>query len=334
MAGIKPLREAIAAKLRRDNELGYAIDQITVGCGAKQVVFNALFASLNPGAEVIVPTPSWVSYPHMVRLAGGHPVLIPCTEDNGFKLSAAQLRAAVTPRTRWLVLNSPNNPTGAVYDADELRALAAVLEDHPQVWVLSDDIYEKLIYEPARFATMASAAPALFDRTLTLNGVSKVYASTGWRVGYGAGPADLIKAMNTIQGQTSSHTSSVSQHAALEAIAGDQSYIPTFVGEFQSRRDFLVDRLNRIPGLQVHSPAGTFYAFASCADLIGRRMPNGGIIATDADLAMYLLDQARVAVVPGSAFSASPYIRFSYACSAADLARACDAIAAALVELC
>ena len=332
VAGIKSLREAIRDKLKRDHGLDYAIDAITVGCGAKQVVFNALYASLDPGDEVIVPTPCWVSYPDMVALAGGKPVLVPCLEQQGFKLKPDVLEAAITSRTKWLMLNSPSNPTGAVYSAADLAGLAEVLYRHPHVHLLTDDIYEKLVYD-VRFATMAEVAPDLVDRVLIVNGVSKTNAMTGWRVGYGAGPLLLIKAMNTIQGQTSSHTSSISQYAAVEAIAGNQNYIAGFVAEFRQRRDLVVAKLNQAEGLHCRTPDGAFYAFASCASVIGKRTPKGQIIETDTDFSMYLLDQFAVAVVPGSGFMASPYIRISYASSPDDLKRACDRIIAACAAL-
>lgn len=333
VAGIAPLREAIREKLLRDNKLGYSIDQITVGCGAKQVVFNALFASMEPGEQVIVPAPCWVSYPDMVRLAGGEPIIVSCAEADGFKLTPPKLEQAITPRTKWLMLNSPCNPTGAVYSEAELVSLAEVLRHHPHVYVLADDIYEKLVYGDVCFATMASAAPDLFERTVTINGVSKTNAMTGWRVGYGAGPVDLIKAINVIQGQTTSHTSSISQHAAVEAIAGDQSYVLRFRAEFEARRDLVVGKLNATPGLSCRTPDGAFYAFVNCAGVIGRRTAAGSVIATDADFAMYLLEEAGVAVVPGSGFLASPYIRISYASSIEDLTIGCDRIAAACTKL-
>ena len=327
VAGVKPLREAIRRKFLRDNELVYDLEDITVGCGAKQVVFNAFFASLDPGDEVIIPAPCWVSYPDMVRLAGGSPVIVPCQERFGFKLRPQDLEAAITARTKWLLLNSPNNPTGAVYSETELRALAAVLRRHPHVLVLCDDIYEKLIYD-ASFSTMAEAAPDLAGRTLTVNGVSKSSAMTGWRVGYGAGPRELIKAMNTIQGQTSSHTSSISQYAAVEAIGGDQGHIAEFVSSFRQRRDMVVDRINAVPGLSCRVPDGAFYVFINCAGVIGKKTTPGKVIENDIDFAMYLLEQFGVAVVPGVAFMASPYIRISYACSLSDLKRACARILA------
>ena len=333
VAGIAPLREAIAGKLRRDNGLIYDPDQITTACGAKQVIFNALFATLNPGDEVVIPVPCWVSYPDMVRLAGGTPITVECGEENGFKLTPERLSAAITPKTRWLMLNSPSNPTGAVYSAAELGSLASVLETHPHVWVLADDIYEKLIYGTAEFATMAQAAPALGGRTLTINGVSKANAMTGWRLGYGAGPAALIKAMNTIQGQTASHTSSISQYAAIEAMSGDQSYLANFVSAYERRRDLVVGKLNEAPGVTCGTPDGAFYVFACCRDLIGRSIPSGKIIESDADLAMYFLETAGVAVVPGSGFLFSPYFRVSYASSEAELTEGCDRIIAACKQL-
>ncbi|NRP70915.1 Aspartate aminotransferase [Ensifer psoraleae] len=332
VAGVGPLREAIQEKLMRDHGLDYATDQITVGCGAKQVVFNALFASLDPGDEVIIPTPCWVSYPDMVTLADGVPVLVPCTEFHGFKLRADALEACITLQTKWLMLNSPNNPTGAVYSAGDLAELAEVLRRHPQVFVLSDDIYEKLVYD-ASFAAIASVAPDLFERTLVVNGVSKANAMTGWRVGYGAGPQPLIKAMNVIQGQTSSHTSSISQYAAIEAIAGGQAYVAGFVEAFRARRDLVVEKLNQAEGLSCRLPEGAFYAFANCAGTIGKRTPAGRLIKTDTDFAMYLLSEFAVAVVPGSGFMAAPYVRISYAAEPADLERACDRIIAACAAL-
>lgn len=320
VAGIKQLRVAIGESLRRDHGLNYGIDQITVGCGAKQVVFNALFASLDPGDEVVIPTPCWVSYPDMVALAGGKPVLVACSERDGFKLRPEALDQAITPRTKWLMLNSPCNPTGAVYSRSDLLALAAVLRRHGHVHVLSDDIYEKLTYD-ADFATMAAVAPDLCERTLTVNGVAKADAMTGWRVGYGAGPLALIKAMNLIQGQTSSHTSSVSQYAALEALSGRRDHIKEFARAFLERRDLVIAKLNQAKGLAYRVPDGAFYVFPSCAGVIGKRTPDGKIIETDSDFAMYLLDAFAVVVVPGSGFMASPYIRISYASSLQDLTR-------------
>ncbi|TWB87284.1 phosphonoalanine aminotransferase [Bradyrhizobium macuxiense] len=332
VAGIRPLREAIRQSLSRDHGLEYGIDQITVGCGAKQVVFNALFASLNPGDEVVIPTPCWVSYPDMVALAGGKPVLVACDEFHGFKLRPEALEVAITPRTKWLMLNSPSNPTGSVYSRSDLLALAAVLRRHTHVHVLSDDIYEKLTYNVG-FATMAAVAPDLYERTLMVNGVSKADAMTGWRVGYGAGPLALIKAMNLIQGQTSSHTSSISQYAAIEALSGGRNHVEEFARAFLERRDLVVAKLNQAKGLSCRVPDGAFYVFPSCAGVIGKRTSDGKVIETDTDFAMYLLDAFAVAVVPGSGFMASPYIRISYASSLEHLTRACDRIIAACAAL-
>ncbi|WP_456852741.1 pyridoxal phosphate-dependent aminotransferase [Bradyrhizobium sp. USDA 4501] len=332
IAGIRPLRQAIRESFARDHRLDYGLDQITVGCGAKQVVFNALFASLDPGDEVVIPTPCWVSYPDMVALAGGKPVLVACDEVHGFKLRPEALEAAITPRTKWLMLNSPCNPTGAVYDRDELLALAEVLRRHAHVYVLSDDIYEKLTYGND-FATMAAVAPDLYERTLTVNGVSKADAMTGWRVGYGAGPLALIKAMNLIQGQTSSHTSSISQYAAIEALSGGRDHIDEFARAFRERRDLMVGKLNQADGLSCRMPDGAFYVFPSCAGVLGKRTQGGKVIETDTDFAMYLLDAFAVAVVPGSGFLASPFIRISYASSLEDLTRACDRIIVACAAL-
>jgi len=332
VAGIKPLREAIRRNFSRDHGLDYGIDQIAVGCGAKQVVFNALFASLDPGDEVVIPTPCWVSYPDMVALAGGKPVLVGCHEFHDFKLRPEALATAITPRTKWLMLNSPCNPTGAVYSRDELLALAVVLRRHAHIHVLSDDIYEKLTYD-ADFATMAAVAPDLYERTLTVNGVSKADAMTGWRVGYGAGPLALIKAMNLIRAQTSSHTSSISQYAAIEALSGSRQHVEKFASAFQQRRDLVVAKLNQAVGLSCRVPDGAFYVFPSCAGVIGKHTPDGKVIETDTDFAMYLLGAFAVAVVPGSGFMASPYIRISYASSLVDLTRACDRIIAACAAL-
>lgn len=333
VAGLAELREAIAAKLRNENGLDYAPSAIVVGCGAKQVIFNALFATLDPGDEVIIPAPCWVSYPEMVRLAGGTPVIVDCSPGSGFKLQPDELAAAVTPRSKWLLLNSPANPTGAVYSEKELAALGEVLKAHPHVALLSDDIYEKLVYAPAHFASMAAVVPELRDRTLVVNGVSKAHAMTGWRVGYGAGPQDLIEAMTTVQGQTSSHTSSVSQFAALKAIGGDQRHLIRFVETFRRRRDLVCDRLKRAPGLHCRLPEGAFYAFVSCRGLFGTQRPDGSIIRSDRDFAMYLLEQFGVAVVPGSSFLAEGYLRVSYADSTAALERACNRIQAACESL-
>jgi aspartate aminotransferase len=326
VAGTEILRDAIIEKFVRDNDLVYERDQITVGCGAKQVVFNALLATLDAGDEVIIPTPCWVSYPDMVHLAGGVSVPVASGLDTGFKLSPLSLEAAITPKTKWLILNSPSNPTGALYSRDELVGIANVLRRYPGVMVLSDDIYEKLVYGDAEFATMAQVAPDMKERSLTVNGVSKTYAMTGWRVGYGAGPTDLVSAMNTVQGQTTSHTSSISQYAAVTAIGGDQSYLSSFVDAFEKRRDLVTRMLNTAPGLSCGVPDGAFYVFPSCSGVIGRTTASGRVIETDTDFALFLLEEAGVAVVPGSGFLASPFIRISYATSMEQLEAACSNI--------
>lgn len=330
--GIEPLRVAIAAKLERDHGLHFSPSEITVGCGAKQVIFNALLASVDPGDEVVVPAPCYVSYPEMVRLVGGRPVVVSTIQED-FKLSPATLERALTDRTKWLLLNSPCNPTGVVYSESELLALGEVLERWPDVWVLTDDIYEKLVYDDVRFATMASAAPFLAGRTLTINGVSKSHAMTGWRVGYAAGPRDLINAINLIQGQTTSHTSSISQYAAIEALNGDHTFLDRFREEYRTRRDLVVSALRAVPGLSVIRPEGAFYVFVSCAGLIGSRTASNRVIGSDVDLSMYLLEEAGVAVVPGSGFLASPFFRVSYASATADVAEACRRIASACERL-
>ncbi len=331
VAGLEALRDAIGVKLARDHNLRYSQNEITVGCGAKQVVYNALMATLDPGDEVIIPAPCWVSYTEMVRMSRGVPVVTP-TADSGFKLTAATLEGAITPRTKWLVLNSPCNPTGVVYSADDLAELASVLRDYPQVWVLSDDIYEKLVYPGNIFATMAAVAPDLRDRTLTVNGLSKSHAMTGWRVGYGAGPRELIRMMNLIQSQSTSHTSSISQYAAIAALLGDDSFLDRFRLQYEQRRDIVVGRINAVSGLTTSRPAGAFYVYVGCGDLIGARTPNGSVLATDTDIATYLLD-AGVAVVPGSAFLTSPFIRLSYATATDDVIQGCDRITDACGQL-
>lgn len=326
--GTIELRTAIATKLRVDYGATYEIDQITVGGGAKQVIFNALFATLDPGDHVVVPAPCWVSYPEMVRLAGGEPVIVRCAEERGFKLTPLDLEAAISPCTKWLMLNSPSNPTGAVYTAGELLAIAEVLRRHPHVWLLSDDIYEKLVYDDTEFAAMVRVAPDLAPRCLVVNGVSKTNAMTGWRIGYGAGDNDLIKAMNVIQGQTTSHASSISQCAAVAALTGDQPYVEEFRQELERRRDLVVDRLGSVPGLRCSPPDGAFYVFVNCEGLLGRHAADGRELGTDLDVALYLLDHG-VAVVPGEGFLASPYFRVSFAASHTELVAACDRIAAA-----
>jgi aspartate aminotransferase len=312
--GTPALKQAVADKFRRDNGLDYALDQISVASGGKQILYNAFMATLNPGDEVIIPAPYWVSYPDMVQLAEGQPVILECSEAAGFKLTPAQLSAAINERTRWLVLNSPSNPTGVTYSAEELGALAEVLLEHPDLMILTDDIYEHLIYDGS-FSTIAQVEPRLAARTLTCNGASKAYAMTGWRIGFAAGPAALIKAMAKIQSQSTSNPSSVSQAAAEAALNGDQSFLDARNKTFRERRDIITAMLNAAEGLSCQTPAGAFYVYPSCAGVIGKRSPDGTEIKSDSDFARYLLDLVQVAVVPGVAFGLSPYFRVSYATS-------------------
>jgi aspartate aminotransferase len=332
-AGIRELREAIGVKLSGDHGVTYPVEGISVSAGAKQAIFAAFFASLNDGDEVIVPTPCWVSYPEIVKMAGGRPICLPCDDASGFKLTAQQLERAITARTKWLMLNSPSNPTGAVYSAEELASLAEVLRRHPHVWVLSDDIYEKLIYTGRPFSNILSVAPELQERTLIINGVSKVYAMTGWRIGYAAGPTALVKAMNLVQGQIVTSATSISQYASLEALTGDQSFVGRSLEAFDRRRRFVVDALRDIPGLQCAEPEGAFYAFVGCRDLIGRKTPGGKRIERDLDFVMYLLEEANIALVSGSGFLLSPYFRLSYAASVPQLEEAVERIRAACMRL-
>ena len=324
--GTPELKQAIVEKFKRDNDLSYAPEQITVGTGGKQVLYNALMATLDPGDEVIIPAPFWVSYPDMVLLAEGEPVVVPCSQNAGFKLQADDLEQAITKKTKWLILNSPSNPTGAAYTADELKALAEVLLRHPQVYVMTDDMYEKLTYDSFEFATLAQVEPRLLDRTLTVNGVSKAYAMTGWRIGFAGGPVDLIKAMAKIQSQSTSNPSSVSQAAAVEALNGTQDFIPDNNAVFRQRRDLVVDALNTCPGLSCSRPEGAFYVYPSCAGAIGKTTPEGKKIESDEDFVTYLLEGEGIAVVQGAAFGLSPYFRISYATSTEALEEACKRI--------
>jgi aspartate aminotransferase len=328
VAGVRSLREAVAAKFRRENGLDVSWQDTLVCNGGKQVIYNALAATLNEGDQVIVPAPYWVSYPEMVQLCGGEARIVTCDAGTGFKLTPVALAAAITPQTRWLILNSPSNPTGAVYSEAELRALAAVLLDHPHVLILADDIYEHLIFDDQAFYTLAQVEPRLAPRTLTMNGVSKAYAMTGWRIGFATGPRWLLEAMEKLQGQQTSGASSVSQQAALAALEGPKDFIRESRAAFQARRNLMVALLNDTPGLECVSPAGAFYAFASCAGLIGRTSPAGRVLHTDEDVAHALLDEADVAVVHGSAFGLGPYIRIAYALDDASLRQACEAIRA------
>ncbi|MCC7319421.1 MAG: pyridoxal phosphate-dependent aminotransferase [Rubellimicrobium sp.] len=325
--GIPELKRAVAAKFARENALAYDPAEISIGSGGKQVIFNALLATLDPGDEVLIPAPYWVSYPDIVRLAGATPVILPSSAGTGFRITPEALEAAITPRTKWLILNSPSNPSGAAYDHDRIAALAQVLLRHPQVWVMADDIYEHLIFDGLAFATPAAVEPRLKERTLIVNGVSKAYAMTGWRLGYGAGPAHLIRAMAVIQSQSTSNPSSISQWAALAALEGPQDFLPGFRAAFQRRRDLVVAMLNAAPGITCPVPQGAFYVYPDISALIGRTSPAGRRIATDEDFAAALLDETGVAVVFGAAFGLSPNFRISYAAADATLIDACTRIA-------
>ena len=324
--GLPELKAAVAAKFARENGLTYAVNQIHVAPGGKTVIYNALLATLSPGDEVIVPAPYWVSYPDMVLLAGGEPVRVVGHEADGFKLKPEVLEAAITPRTRWLILNSPSNPSGAAYTGDELEALAVVLRRHPQVWILTDDMYEHLIYGDFDYRTIAQVAPDLYDRTLTVNGVSKAYAMTGWRIGYAGGPKPLIDLMRKVAGQTTSNPSSISQWAAVEALNGPQDFIAERAKHFEARRDLVVSMLNQATGIRCAVPEGAFYVYPSIDGLIGKTTEGGVTIDSDDTFAAELLDAEGVAVVQGSAFGLSPYFRISYATSETVLEEACGRI--------
>lgn len=331
--GTLALKAAICEKFKRENQLSYSTDEITVGAGAKQVIHNALMATLNDGDEVVIAAPYWTSYADMVIIAGGIPIPVAGREDRGFLLDAADLERAITPRTRWLMLNSPSNPTGAAYKEDDLRPIAQVLLRHPHVWLISDDIYEHLIYDGFVFRTMAQIEPRLKARTLTVNGLSKAYAMTGWRLGYAGGPRELIGGMAVVQSQSTSNPSSISQAAAIEALLGPQEELEIRRQSFQNRRDLVVDALNAIDGIVCRRPEGAFYTFASCAGVIGRRTPGGKRLDNDVDFCRYLLEDHDVAVVPGSIFGAAPYFRISYATSEQLLGTAMTRIARAVALL-
>jgi aspartate aminotransferase len=324
--GIPALKKAICEKFKRENGLEYEPNQITVGTGGKQVLYNALVATLNPGDEVLIPTPYWVSYPDMVLLAGGEPVFVEATQEDGFKLQADALEAAITDKTKWLIFNSPSNPSGAAYSHDELKALTDVLMRHPQVWVLTDDMYEHLVYDDFTFATPAQVEPGLYARTLTMNGVSKAYCMTGWRIGFAGGPVELIKAMAKLQSQSTSNPSSISQWAAVEALSGPQEFIAEHNEVFKDRRDMVVSMLNQATGLKCLTPEGAFYVYPSCAGLIGKTTPAGTEITNDQDFVTALLEEEGVAAVHGEAFGLSPHFRISYATSTEALEEACQRI--------
>lgn len=324
--GTPELKKAIVAKFKRENNLDYTVEQVSVGNGGKQILFNALLASVNPGDEVIIPAPYWVSYPDMVQFAEGTPVIVDCSQDSGFKMTGAQLEKAITPKTKWVILNSPSNPTGAAYTKAEMKAITDVLVKHPHVYVMTDDIYEHLVYDGFEFVTPAALEPSLYERTLTVNGVSKAYSMTGWRIGYAAGPKELIKAMGLLQSQSTSNPSSISQAAAVAALNGDQSFLNEWRKAYTERRDLVVSRLNRVSGLNCPKPEGAFYVYASCAGAIGMETQDGKVIATDEDFVTYLLESEGVACVHGSAFGLSPYFRISYATSTKVLEDACARI--------
>ncbi|MCP5084262.1 MAG: pyridoxal phosphate-dependent aminotransferase [Alphaproteobacteria bacterium] len=324
--GIPELKQAICAKFKRDNDLDYTPAQITVGTGGKQVLFNALMATLNPGDEVVIPAPYWVSYPDIVLLAGGAPVFADAGQESGFKLQPEALEAAITDKTKWLIFNSPSNPSGAAYSHDELKALTDVLMKHPHVWVLTDDMYEHLVYDDFTFATPAQVEPGLYDRTLTMNGVSKAYCMTGWRIGYAGGPESLIKAMSKLQSQSTSNPSSVSQWAAVEGLNGPQDFIPEHNEVFKERRDLVVSMLNQASGISCITPEGAFYVYPSCAGTLGKTTAGGKKLETDEDFVTALLEEEGVAAVQGSAFGLSPHFRISYATSTEALEEACQRI--------
>jgi len=331
--GTPELKAAIIAKFQRDNGLEYRPDQVTANVGGKQTLFNAIVATVDPGDEVVIPAPYWVSYPDVVAYAGGTPVVVAAGVEQGYKLTPEALDAAITPRTKWVILNSPSNPTGAGYTADELRGLAEVLLRHPHVWVFADDMYEHVVFEGFRFATIAQVCPELYERTLTVNGCSKAYAMTGWRIGFAGGAPWLIKAMAKLQSQSTSNPCSVAQAAAVAALTGDQGFLAERAARFQARRDLVVGALRDIPGMECPTPDGAFYVYPSFPELIGRTTPGGSVIDSDEAFVTYLLDDARVAAVQGAAFGLSPAMRISYATSDALLTEACARIAEACAKL-
>jgi aspartate aminotransferase len=324
--GLPELKKAISAKFKRENGLDYKPSQVTVGTGGKQVLFNALIATVNPGDEVVIPAPYWVSYPDIVMLAGGKPVFVPTTEEHGFKLQAQDLERAITPRTKWFIFNSPSNPSGAAYTRDELKKVTDVLVRHPHVWILTDDMYEHLVYDDFKFTTPAEVEPSLYERTLTMNGVSKAYCMTGWRIGYGAAPEALIKAISKLQSQSTSNPSSIAQWAAVEALNGPQDFIAKNNAVFKERRDLVVSMLNQTKGLSCPTPEGAFYVYPSCTGAIGRTAPSGKTIKTDEDFVTELLAAEGVAAVHGAAFGTSPFFRISYATATETLEDACRRI--------
>ena len=331
--GTPELKDAVIAKFKRDNGLDYTAQQVTINVGGKHTLFNAIVATVEAGDEVIVPAPYWVSYPDVIQFAGGTPVFIAAGADQGYKITPEQLEAAITPKTKWVILNSPSNPTGAAYSAAELKALGEVIERHPHVWVFADDMYEHILYDGFEFATIAQVCPSLYERTLTVNGCSKAYAMTGWRIGFAGGPAPLIKAIAKLQSQSTSNPCSIAQAAAVAALTGDQSFLKDRAAAFQTRRDLVVGMLNEIDGMHCPTPEGAFYVYPEFSALIGKTTPKGKVIATDEDMIGYFLDDARVAAVHGAAFGLSPAMRISYATSEALLREACTRIQTACADL-
>ncbi|SFJ87969.1 aspartate aminotransferase [Sphingomonas sp. NFR04] len=331
--GTPELKDAVIAKFKRDNGLDYTAQQITINVGGKHTLFNAIVATVEAGDEVIIPAPYWVSYPDVVQFAGGTPVFIAAGAEQAYKITPAQLEAAITPKTKWVILNSPSNPTGAAYSAAELKALGEVIERHPHVWVFADDMYEHILYDGFEFATIAQVCPSLYERTLTVNGCSKAYAMTGWRIGFAGGPAPLIKAIAKLQSQSTSNPCSIAQAAAVAALTGDQSFLKDRAAAFQTRRDLVVGMLNQIDGMTCPTPEGAFYVYPEFSGLIGKTTPKGKVIATDEDMIGYFLDDARVAAVHGAAFGLSPAMRISYATSEALLREACTRIQTACADL-
>lgn len=331
--GTPELKDAICRKFKRDNNLDYARNQITVGTGGKQVLYNALMATLNPGDEVIIPAPYWVSYPDMVLLAEGEPVIVPCPQEMDFKLQPEDLEKAITPKTKWIILNSPSNPSGAGYTKEDMKKVTDVLMKHPHVYVMTDDMYERLVYDDFEFCTPAEIEPALYDRTLTVNGMSKAFCMTGWRIGFAAGPVELITAIRKIQSQSTSNPSSISQAASIAALDGPQDFIAENNKAFQARRDLVVSMLNQASGLNCPTPDGAFYVYPSCAGVIGKKTPDGKVIENDEDFCTYMLEAEGVAAVHGEAFGLSPHFRISYATSDAVLEDACSRIQRACAAL-
>ncbi len=332
-AGTPALRQAVVDKFKRDNGLDYTPDQIQIASGGKQSIFNAMVATLDPGDEVIIPAPYWVSYPDITLMCEGEPVVVDCSEDNNFKLTPEDLEAAITPKTKWLILNSPSNPTGSAYTEDDLKGLGEVLKRHSHVWVMTDDMYEHLVYDDFKFSTIAQVVPELMDRTLTLNGVSKAYCMTGWRIGFAGGPADLIKAMNKVQSQSTTHATSISQAAAVAALNGPHDFIAEHNKAFVERRDLVVSMLNQATGITCAKPEGAFYVYPGIQGLIGKKTPDGKVIETDEDFVTYILESEGVAAVHGAAFGLSPYFRVSYATSKELLTDACERIQRACASL-